>query len=290
MKLGFSSNAFRKYPLSEAITTIARIGYSGLEIMCDAPHAYPPDVTEEYIDEIRGVLQENGLEVANLNAFMMTAARLRRGEDGIPEVPRSPDDFWLPSYIQSEPTGRRQRIEHTINCLRLAKEFGAGGISIEPGGPLEDFSEEEGLDRFATALEEVIPTAEELGVDLRIEPEPGLIIERSDQYLRFMERIDSPAVGLNLDLGHQYCVSEDPAEAIRQLSGHIRHIQIEDIAATRVHRHLVPGDGAMDFDSIFTALQDIKYDGWVTVELYPLLDDPHDAAERAYAYLKPYFE
>lgn len=290
MKLGFSSNAFRKFPLSEAIETISRIGYNGIEIMCDAPHAYPPDVTDEYIQATRSLLQQKGLTVANLNAFMMTAARLRRGDDGIPEFPRSPDDFWLPSYIQSEPSGRRTRIEHTINCLRLAKEFGAGGISIEPGGPLEDFTEEEGRKRFAAALEEVIPIAEELGVELRIEPEPGLLIERSDQYLKFMERIDSPMVGLNLDIGHIYCVGEDPADAIRRLSDHIRYIQIEDIAATRVHQHLVPGDGAIDFDSVFGALRDVNYQGWVTVELYPLLDDPHTAAQRAYDYLKPYFD
>ena len=80
MKLGFSSNAFRKFPLSEAIEAISQIGYTGIEIMCDAPHAYPPDVTDEYIEEIRSLLKQKGLTVANLNAFMMTAARLRRGE------------------------------------------------------------------------------------------------------------------------------------------------------------------------------------------------------------------
>src|SRR5690606_28354556 len=111
--------------------------------------------------------------------------------------------------------GRKLRIQHTINALHLARELGAPSISIEPGGPLEDFSEDEGLRRFEEALQEVIPVAEELGVSIGIEPEPGLIIETAEQYLRFMDRIDSPAVGLNLDIGHQFCVGEDPAETVR---------------------------------------------------------------------------
>lgn len=290
MKLAFSTNAFRRFPLEEALDTIANIGYAGCEIMCDAPHAYPPDLTDADVHSIRERLQALGLGVANLNAFMMTAARLRKEGERIPEAPRSPDDFWLPSYIQSEPTGRRQRIEHTLNALRLAHRLGAPSISIEPGGPLEDFPVEEGLRRFEEALREVIPVAEELGVSIGIEPEPGLIIETSEQFLRFLERFDSPAVGLNLDVGHQFCVGEDPAAVVRRLAPYIRHIQIEDIAETRVHHHLVPGDGAIDFDAVFESLHAVGYTGWVTVEIYPLIDDPHAAAERAYQFLARYFQ
>ena len=61
---------------------------------------------------------------------------------------------------------------------------------------------------------------------------------------------------------------------------------IEDISAERVHHHLVPGDGAIDFVPILRAIQETGYDGWVTVELYPYLDDPDDAGARALAFLK----
>jgi sugar phosphate isomerase/epimerase len=58
-----------------------------------------------------------------------------------------------------------------------------------------------------------------------------------------------------------------------------------DLAATRVHRHLVPGDGAIDFAEVFTALDEIGYHGWVTIELYPFIDDPDTAGRRAREYL-----
>ncbi len=114
-----------------------------------------------------------------------------------------------------------------------------------------------------------------------MEPEPDLLIETADQFLEFMQHIQSPAVGLNFDIGHAYCVKDDPAATIPRVAKYIRHFHLEDIAATRVHHHLVPGEGAIDFEECFRAIQAIKYDGWVTIELYPYVDDPDQAARTA---------
>ncbi len=41
IRLAFSSNAYKKNTLSEAIDSVASIGYSGVEVMADVPHALP---------------------------------------------------------------------------------------------------------------------------------------------------------------------------------------------------------------------------------------------------------
>jgi sugar phosphate isomerase/epimerase len=283
MQLAFASSAFRRFALIDALDEIARAGYGAVEIMCDAPHAYPDQLSAGDRRAIREALRERDLAVSNLNAFMMTAVHGPRPDDSLPRLAR---EFWHPSYIESEPTERRKRVGHTRSCLLLAGDLGAPTISIEPGGPLEGRDEATGLDLFQDALEELAPLAEQLGVAICVEPEPGLVIERSDQYLSFKRRIDSPAIALNLDVGHLYCVGEDPAEAVGKLAGEIRHIQLEDIALTREHRHLTPGDGAIDFRALRTALDAIRYDGYVTVELYPYLDDPSSAARTSLRRLK----
>ena len=107
------------------------------------------------------------------------------------------------------------------------------------------------------------------------------MIETADQFLEFMQHIDSPAVGMNFDIGHSYCVGDDPATTIPRVAKYIRHIHLEDIAATRVHHHLVPGEGAIDFAAVLRAIRAIEYHGWVTIELYPYIDDPDDAARWA---------
>jgi sugar phosphate isomerase/epimerase len=127
--------------------------------------------------------------------------------------------------------------------------------------------------------------AAECGVTLLIEPEPGLLIERFGQYLEFAERVNHPALGLNFDVGHAYCVGEDPAEWVPQMKAHTRHYHVEDIAATRVHHHLVPGEGAIDFDAVLQAIAEHSPGLWVTVELYPYRDRPDEAARAARTHL-----
>jgi sugar phosphate isomerase/epimerase len=96
-----------------------------------------------------------------------------------------------------------------------------------------------------------------------------------------MQHLDSPAVGLNFDIGHAYCVGDEPAPTLKRLAKYIRHFHLEDIAATRVHHHLVPGEGAIDFAATLQAICDIGYTGWITIELYPYVDDPDPAARTA---------
>jgi sugar phosphate isomerase/epimerase len=131
-------------------------------------------------------------------------------------------------------------------------------------------------------LKPVTAHAEKVGVLLLIEPEPGLLVETADQFLELMQHLDSPAVGLNFDIGHFYCVNDEPAATVPRLAKYTRHYHLEDIAATRVHHHLVPGEGAIDFDATIKAIKATGYQGWITVELYPYVDDPDPAARTAF--------
>jgi sugar phosphate isomerase/epimerase len=93
--------------------------------------------------------------------------------------------------------------------------------------------------------------------------------------------------GLNFDVGHFYCVGDPLVETIQALQGWTQHYHIEDIAASRIHEHLVPGDGAIDFPAVFQAIYSTGYAGWLTIELYPYLDDPDGAGRRARDFLTP---
>jgi sugar phosphate isomerase/epimerase len=193
------------------------------------------------------------------------------------------------------------RIEHTIECIRLAKRIGAKHLSTEPGGPVvappvpsssqqqeqqqyQDISRFEKI--FLDGLTRVTKMAEEEDIKVLIEPEPGLLIENSRQFKNFVTKINnSKYIRLNFDIGHFYCVNEDPAKVVYELSDYIEHFHLADIAHTRIHNHLIPGKGSIDFRSVFDAMDDIGYRGFVTVELYPYQDNPIYAAKEAYSYL-----
>ncbi len=274
MKLAFSSNAYMHFSIERAMEQIASAGYQGIELLADVPHAWPAGLLPERKNSIRRTLERCGLEIANINAFMMNAIA----------DPRQP--YWYPGWTDPEPHYRAIRREHTKRALHLAAELGAPNITTEPGGRLEPgVSWQEGADLFYDELMPCVEVAEETRVRLLIEPEPGLLIEHFGQYLEFMERIDSPWVGLNFDVGHAYCVGEDPQDWVAPMAAHTRHYHLEDIAATREHKHLIPGRGSIDFPATLEAIRRTGYDGWLTVELYTCIDDPDGAARESKEFL-----
>jgi sugar phosphate isomerase/epimerase len=275
MRLAFSSNAYLNHSIEATIRAVAGFGYRGIEILADVPHAWPAGLLPAQIDAIRGALAASSLAISNVNAFMMNAVA----------DPRQP--YWHPSWIEPDPHYRAIRREHTKRALRLAAQLGAPCLTTEPGGPLEPGrSWSDGAAVFYEELMPCLEVAEKVGVALLIEPEPGLLIERFEQYLEFVDRVDSPSVGLNFDVGHAFCVGEDPQDWVARMAPHTRHYHFEDIADTRVHRHLIPGHGAIDFDATLSEIAKTGYDGWITVELYPYIDSPDAAAREAREFLQ----
>ena len=271
LKLAFSTNAFKDYTLVGAIEEIKRIGYSGVEILGDIPHAYPPSFGDDQLKTTLNTLSSCDMQISNLNAFTLYAI----------------GDVYHPSWIENELYARQARVQHTIDCLRMTRKLGARNISTEPGGPMPASGDLPAISKlFSSGVMAAAKVAEREGVKILIEPEPGLLLENSIQFRQFMKGIDSDFVKLNFDIGHFYCVGEDPAKLVPELSEFIEHFHLADIAHSRVHNHLIPGKGAIDFRKVFDAIDGIGYKGFVTVELYPYRDNPSLAAQQAYDYLK----
>jgi sugar phosphate isomerase/epimerase len=273
MALGYSTNAFVKFSLFEAVAKIARLGFEGVEIMCDRPHLYPLDFGPEDLARLQRLIQEQGLRVTNLNSFTLFAV----------------GDTYLPSWIEPERARREIRIRHTLECLRLAQLLGCGNISVPPGGPLGGMSEREAFRRFHEGLDQVVPLAEELGVKVLVEPEPGLLMENSAQFRAFIREVHSQAVGLNFDVGHFFCAGEDPSVAFEELFEWVGHVHLEDIAASRVHNHLIAGRGAISFPDLLRTMVRLGYRGHISLELYPYVDMPEEAGRESLEYLRPIF-
>src|SRR4051794_17567595 len=68
-RLAFSTNAFKKNTLADAVDAIAAIGYRGVEIMADVPHALPARFSRDERDALKRQLASRNLAVSNVNAF-----------------------------------------------------------------------------------------------------------------------------------------------------------------------------------------------------------------------------
>ncbi len=113
MQLAFSTNAYLKYPFDEAAARIAGIGYAGLELLADVPHAWPAGLLDGQKRAITAAMEHSGLKFSNINAFMMNAIADHR------------QPYWHPSFIEPDPHYRQVRIDHTRRALRSAPNWGA---------------------------------------------------------------------------------------------------------------------------------------------------------------------
>ena len=270
MKLAYASNGFTLVSLPDAIHALSRLGYAGVELLADAPHWAPEDASNGREDDVLAALRETGLAVSNVN--VNTAV-------GLSATPPA-DGTFEPSLGHSDPAVRARRMDYTRAAMRFAARAGARCVSVASGRVERDVPPEVGREHLAESLRALCVDADALGLRVGIEAEPALLVERTDELLWLFDRVRHPALGANLDLGHVLCAGEDPVRAIERLQGRIWNVHVEDIR-DRKHFHRVPGEGDVDFVSLFRALRSTGYAGFVTVELYTCADRAEAAATRS---------
>lgn len=268
--LAFSTNAYVRYTLEEAIRSIARLGYNGVEILADRPHAFLDDQWNGF-EALKDALSSSGLAVSNINANTATGFFVS-GHNG---------DAFEPSLSNPGESLRRWRIDYTKRCIDLAAALGCRSVSITSGPvPVSEQDEGQGMDLFIEALREILDYGRGCYVSIGIEYEPGLLIGDAWKTAAILDALQSTYLGVNLDIGHAYVLGEDLREIITMFGSRILNIHIEDIKDRR-HFHLIPGLGDIDFDSLIRALKDIDYRHYLTVELYTYSDTPAEAAAEA---------
>ena len=129
----------------------------------------------------------------------------------------------------------------------------------------------------------------------------GTVIETETDIDRMMQ--GAPAVGLLLDSGHLTFAGGDPVAVAKRYADRIKHVHCKDIRKSVMvdakNRNLsflqavlngtftVPGDGCVDYPSIFAVLKESNYEGWLVVEAEqdPSIAHPLTYAKLGYANL-----
>lgn len=176
-----------------------------------------------------------------------------------------------PGLSSLNPFERQRRIDAALAAARIARSLGSPHVTVTTGLPESEGEPSEQEKLFLASLTEIVSKLPK-SIKVSIEPEPEHVIHRVDQLL-FLCRSFEGEVFSNFDVGHSAVAGENPADSIRVLAPYLSNIHLEDIK-NRVHRHLLYGDGDIDFRAIFTALKEIKYKGDLTPDLYPFKDEP----------------
>jgi sugar phosphate isomerase/epimerase len=274
MKLAFSTNAFTRFSLVDAIRAIGAAGYDGVEILADVPHAYPDQIQPGLVDDVRRALEETKLAVSNVNCNCSFGYWKHA----------PPEPYFEPSLISPNPQHRADRTRLIMKSLDFAKAIGADNISITSGRCLGGMPPDDAAAQFAESIKPILDRASALDVRVGIECEPGLFLEYIAELREWIDRLNHPCFGANLDIGHSQVIGESIPDVVKMLRGRIWNLHVEDIPG-RKHYHMIPGEGTLDWSALTGALRSIRYDRFLTVELYTHTADPHAAAEKSFAFL-----
>ncbi len=161
------------------------------------------------------------------------------------------------------PDIRNTIVEKMKGIIRYAGE--AGGmvsLGLVRGSVVPDDSVEELLKRFAGSVERILPTAEECGVELVIEPINRYEINTLNSSLEARDFIVESGLplGLMLDTFHMNIEDVSPEESFRECLPWLRHVHFLD------SNRLAPGMGHMDMEGLYVLLQSLGYEGYLCLE------------------------
>jgi inosose dehydratase len=124
----------------------------------------------------------------------------------------------------------------------------------------------------------------------------GTVVQSAAETERMMAGTDPEYVSLLFDSGHFAYCGEDPVALAKTYAERIKHVHLKDIrpeivkkvkeeklsflTGVREGAFTVPGDGCVDFDSIFKILEEASYEGYMVVEAE---QDPAKANPLEYA-------
>ncbi len=273
MLLAYNTNGFAHHAPDDAISLLAEIGYRGVGITLDRGWLNPwsPDFSES-VSAMRKLLDRH-----QLRSVVETGARFLLD-------PRRKHE---PTLVSADPGGRARRIEFLYRAIDVAHALESDCVSLWSGILREPIVVDVGIDRLVDGLRRVCEYADANGVIVGFEPEPGMLIDTMPMFERLLERLDSPALKLTLDIGHLHCQGETPlAPQIHRWSDRLVNVHIEDMRRG-VHEHLMFGEGEIDFPPVIRELASVDYRGLVQVELSRHSHQAPEAARAAFDFLQP---
>jgi inosose dehydratase len=151
--------------------------------------------------------------------------------------------------------------------------------------------------RLGSRFTEVARYMQDNGVQMAVHHHMGTVVESQADVDRLLEN-SGAAVGLLLDTGHMTFAGGDPIAVAKKYADRIKHVHCKDIRryalaackqrdvsfseAVLCGIFTAPGDGLVDFKSVFDVLAKAKYSGWLVQEAE---QDPRVAHPASYAAL-----
>ncbi len=216
----------------------------------------------------------HGVEFNSPVDFPMAEILKAKEKSGI-ELPSVVNkDHWSSPLSDPDPEVRKKCIRSVAASLREVKEIGGDTVLVVPGVVNEKVSYEQAYINSQGAIRELIPYAEETGMQIALENVWNNFLLSPVEAKRFVDEINHPLVGWYFDIGNVLRYGW-PEHWIRTLNRRIMKLHIKEFSRELMNTKglregfkvdLLKGDN--NWPVVMQAVREIGHTGgWLTAEV-----------------------
>jgi sugar phosphate isomerase/epimerase len=284
----------------------SRWGYDGIELPCWGDHFNVQKALHEpnYSKGRHELLGKHGLKCWAISNHLTGQLVLDHND--------ARTDDWVPAAVRGDAKKKTAwAIQEMKDTAKAAQRLGVKVVNGFTGSsiwhllysfpPVSDATIDDGFQLFADRWNPILDVFKECDVKFALEVHPTEIAFDLHTAERALKAVNHrPEFGFNFDPSHLHWQMVDPVEFIRAFPDRIYHVHVKDAARTLDGRagilgsHLnfgdprrgwdfrSPGRGQVNFEEIARALNQIGYEGPLSVEWEDCgMDREYGAAEAA---------
>ena len=248
MKYAICNETFEGSSHREGLELARELGYIGVEVAPFTLGLDAREISKQTRRDYRSIVEDIGMTIIGLHWLLAKTHGF---------------------HLTTQDASVRAKTADYFKCLiELCSDL--GGDVMVLGSPLQrnfvpPMTHEQAMANAVDVIQQFVPELENSNIRLAIEPlgpQEGNFLNHASQARAMIQAIDSPNVRLHLDV--KAMSSEGPAIEliVRENADLVIHFHAND------PNKLGPGMGQVDQAPIFKALSDIRYSGWISVEVF----------------------
>ena len=254
--LSFENGLEGTHPIDLAIKEAKSHGFSALELAISNQGVLTTSATQQECRKIRQQIDQSGLFVDSLASGMS----------------------WAINPTSEDESKRKQSVALHKDALKVAGYLDCKALLYVPGVVKSPISSEivrydRALERARKAINELLPIAEDLDIDLCIENVWNGLFYSPIEFMDFVDSFDSEKLGVYLDIGNLIGYQQYPPHWVELLGPRIKRVQIKDYREnfdwTGNFSFCDLGTGDVPWQETIKSLKQIDYKNTVIAEMLP---------------------
>ena len=254
--LSFENGLANSQSIESALAQTKTYGFDALELAISTEGVLKTSTTKAECKIIRQKIDDSGIFVDSLASGMS----------------------WGISPTSEDEATRNKSISLHKDALQVASNLGCKALLFVPGVVKSPISSEivrydKALDRIRDAINQLLPIADDLDVDLCMENVWNGFFYSPIELRDFVDSFESNKLGVYLDVGNLIGYQQYPPHWIELLNSRIKRVQIKDFQEnfdwTGSFSFCDIGAGDVPWKETIEALKSINYQNTIIAEMLP---------------------